>query len=71
MGPGRRGFAKFVFGVRTGVSPGRHSYVTFLGVYSNGFRQGTACAGIHANGAVGVSTPATFVTRGGRVISRT
>lgn len=69
--PSRPGFAKFVFGVATGVSPGRHSYVTFYGVYSNGFAHGTPCLRIHRNGAVHFSSPARFVTRHGAAVSRT
>lgn len=69
--PRRPGFANFVFGVATGVSPGRHSYITFYGVYSNGFMQGTPCLRMHRNGAVHFSSPARFVTRHGAAVSRT
>lgn len=69
--PRRPGFANFVFGVATGVSPGRHSYVTFYGVYSNGFIHGRPCCRMHLSGAMHFSSPARFVTRHGDAVSRT
>lgn len=69
--PSRPGFAKFIFGVATGVSPGRHSYVTFYGVYSKGFSHGAPCCRMHRSGAVHFSSPARFVTRHGAAMSRT
>lgn len=71
ISPRRSTFSNFIFGVRTGVSPGRHDYVTFIGVYSKHFRHGTGCGRIHFKGVVHFDDPATFVTRGGRIISRT
>lgn len=69
--PRRPGFANFIFGVATGVSPGRHSYMTFYGMYSNGFAHGAPCLRIHRGGAVHFSSPARFVTRHGAAMSRT
>lgn len=55
-------FSTFIFGVRTGVSPGRRSHVTFLHVYSNVFRGNTSMLRQRDNGVLQLSRPRRFLT---------
>lgn len=64
-------FSTFIFGVRTGVGGTRHSEITFVHVYDNGFRGGVRIFRIRNGGGVHLSRPRRVVTRRERVISRT
>lgn len=69
--PASRGFANFVFGVRTGVGPTRQSEVTFIHIYSNRFGPKVSIFIAHANGGVGLTRAARFVTSSHRRIRAT
>lgn len=67
----RASFANFIFGVRTGVSPHRHSHVTFLHIYSNGCRGNVGVGRIHLNGSIHVTSTLAFLTKSHRTLRRT
>lgn len=71
MSPARRRFSNFIFGLRTGVSPGRHSQITFIQIYSNGFRGSVIIGRTQSNGAIQLSRPRGLFTRNHRSLRRT